>query len=131
MIDKPEKEIFGFEKSYSYNSDQHSRIDFSYDYDHIEIGNYSKLYSSFSLFTEGNRIMINPNGKTQIAEGLYEYLKNIYLKHKESGESKITTEKIEYEYHNKKLIISNVGMYYDDDQVFKISFYGNSYLLEK
>ncbi|MDR0404868.1 MAG: DUF4153 domain-containing protein [Oscillospiraceae bacterium] len=131
LIDKLEKEIFGFEKSYNYNSDQRSRIDFSYDYDHIEIGNYSKLYSSFSLFTEGNKVTINPNGKTQIVEGFYEHLKNMYLKHKESGESKITTEKIEYEYDNKKLIILNVGMYYDNDQVLKISFYNNSYLLEK
>ncbi|MCL2311612.1 MAG: DUF4153 domain-containing protein, partial [Firmicutes bacterium] len=134
LINKSEKDIFGFEKTYGYRSNDyyHSTVSFTYDYRHIDISGYSKLYniSNKDLKIEDNKILISKNNEKYIIEGLYDYLKNMHSEYKKLGENKVTNKKLEYEFGNKKIILSNVKMYLNEKNKFGIDLYAGCYLLE-
>lgn len=139
LIEKPEEQIFGFKPTYGINPYNHS-ISFEYSYDYIDVSNYSKLYRLHEgltlTSTENGEILLNNNGTEQVIDGLYDYLKNLNVKYKDSGEDRVTTEKIEYEFGNSKLVLPHIRLYQIEDEnkdetYLKVDFFGNYYLLEK
>ena len=136
LINKSEKEIFGFEKTYEHGESVYEpNIYFHYNYDFIDISNYSKFYdlpNNNALIVENGEIILkNPLNKTQVVKGLYDYLKSIYLKYKSLNKNSVDTEKIEYEFSGSKLILSNITLYQDENETLEIGYHNGCYLLEK
>ena len=130
LMNKPEKEIFGFERPYSYSSYEHSRINFNYDYERLNVAEYSKVHMDYTFSVEGDEAVLARRDEKETVEGLYDYLKALHSRYNELGKETVTDEKIEYDFGNKKLIVPRISMYYDDKQEFKISPYGSFYILE-
>ncbi|MDD4545692.1 MAG: hypothetical protein PHR24_00170, partial [Oscillospiraceae bacterium] len=134
ILNQTEKAIFGFEQGDYYGKKPYSWIEFQYDYDYIDMTNYTKLYQDASVYVRNEKVIVIYNDESEEVKGFYDVLKALYLEYENSGDQLVTTEKMEYEFGDKKLIITAANMSSEDGQGSSINFSFSSsscYLLEK
>ena len=134
ILNQTEKAIFGFEQGDYYGKKPYSWIEFKYDYDYIDMTNYTKLYQDASVYVRNEKVIVIYNDESEEVKGFYDVLKALYLEYENSRDQPVTTEKMEYEFGDKKLIITAANMSSEDGQGSSINFSFSSsscYLLQK